>query len=95
MKTEYFFSIYQNILKSARICRLCLKVCLLKRCRGGPVWPPEKAPLPKGGWHAHQKKSVTGGFSFMITGMFRGKVVGAALCGRPEEMAGAKPPSLR
>ena len=48
------------------------------------MWPPEKAPLPKGGWHAHQKKSVTGGFSFMITGMFRGKVVGAALCGRPQ-----------
>ena len=25
----------------------------------------------------------------MITGMFRGKVVGAALCGRPKETAGA------
>jgi len=72
MKTEYFFSIYQNILKSARICRLCLKVCLLKRCRGGPVWPPEKAPLPKGGWHAHQKKSVTGGLFYKLPAAFKG-----------------------
>ncbi|MBQ4117981.1 MAG: hypothetical protein IJD08_03255, partial [Oscillospiraceae bacterium] len=25
---------------------------------------PKKAPLPKGGWHAHQNKGVTGGFFY-------------------------------
>ena len=41
--------------------------------------PQKKAPLCK----------KDRGILLYFTGMFRGKVVGAALCGRPEETAGA------